>query len=260
MKKSQLLALTGCLALATTSALASSNQEESCNITCSQTDQQIAARAAVFPTLAQIPADVEYFHAAGDLRSLMAKFEKTPLGMQILSDAAFSSKLLPISSIAIGGGAGSAEFLSAIDNLMSIDGNAAYLTELSDNTPAASKQIIDAYKSKVVTALLANLQIPKIPSLYIAIANHPGSEAQLDEFEKVFQKFCNDSTSEGTELAEINGYKGILAKGKLLAELVSKQYADLDEDQMAKLQQLLPLMEKHDLYLQIGRASCRERV
>ena len=260
MKKSQLLALTGCLALATTSALASSNQEESCNITCSQTDQQIAARAAVFPTLAQIPADVEYFHAAGDLRSLMAKFEKTPLGMQILSDAAFSSKLLPISSIAIGGGAGSAEFLSAIDNLMSIDGNAAYLTELSDNTPAASKQIIDAYKSKVVTALLANLQIPKIPSLYIAIANHPGSEAQLDEFEKVFQKFCNDSTSEGTELAEINGYKGILAKGKLLAELVSKQYADLDEDQMAKLQQLLPLMEKHDLYLLYKRDGLKVNI
>ena len=249
MKKSQLLALSGCLALATASTLVSCKQEESCNITCSQTDQQIAARAAVFPALAQIPADVEYFHAASDLRSLMSKFEKTPMSTELGLSAMGISAQLPISSIAIGGGAGSADFLTAINSLLSIIQNADYLTMLLDNSPAISQQIIDEYQSKVATALLANLQIPKIPSLYIAIENHPGSEAQLDEFEKAIQKHFNDFTSEGIEIAEINGYKGILAKGKLLSELVTKQYADLDDDQMAKLQQLLPLMEKHNLYL-----------
>ena len=256
MKKSQFLALTGCLALATASTLVSCKQENSSNVTCSQTDEQIAARAAVFPTLAQIPANVEYFLAASDLRCLSAKLEKTPLGMQILSDAGISSQLLPISSIAIGGGAGSAEFLTAMNSLLSISQNADALTLLYGKAPAANQQIIEEYKTKVATAILANLQTNKIPCLYMAIENHPGSEAQLDEFEKVFQKFCNNSST----LAVINGYKGLLVNSQLIAELASKQYADLDDDQMAKLQQLPSLTDRPYLYILYKRDGLKVNI
>ncbi len=185
----------------------------------SATTATAAQRAAVYPGLAYIPAQVEAFVTLNDL---------APLG-ELISDMTGDTAqpwMSALQGLTIAVGPGLADMLkqtepwSITSSLEECDNCKPLVQTLADPASAIMTKLLDAYKDNAKKAALANMPNIKLPAIYAVLNGTPESEAMLSSWLELamgtFENGANESNEDETEYVEINGYRGlkIQLKGK----------------------------------------------
>lgn len=179
------------------------------------------ARAAVYPALAHIPADVEAFITLCDLSNMLKPCVKiiTPTGGEM------PEELLKLDSFALAIGSGSKE---ALNNLLPLvlhhynEEEGATFGKLWSATaaePVSSiiQKVFTDYADSLKQTLADSMPKLKLPPVYAVLSGKAGSEDMLNNWCNLAVASMQENIEpaneyEAREAVEINGYKGIKLK------------------------------------------------